>query len=557
MSQFIQLPDTLSVDSRLTIGSAKKIEIRKGGQNNTIQRTTATSVSNNQLVFNVQLNNAANTIIDPYMYVEVPISVTVTASGLTGANTVPVYLADNFSLRQYPLASVTSVAQVQINNQSSTSNPSQFIHQLSQFQDFINGDDQAAVQSIAPIMPDQAPQYNTLAGSSKSPLLSYTSGGEHYSCPRGEFNSLFTTTTGTTATWVFTTTIREPIFNPLVDYDPLKKREGLAYVSLFNVQLTFLSNLSRMFALDLVSCPAITGISVSITSASLVQTWLTAPQSMKMPDVALRSFNTLICNQTTQASFSASEQRVIQSQSYSMNQIPKKIWIFVADAQTDISAGYAKSDFCFSIEQVTVLFNNRAGLLSNMNSADLFNACMAEEGNKMTYVQSRKFTGAVLCFDPAKLFSLLDNEAPGMLGNYQLQIQVQCTNISTSSVTPNIWVVWAMDTILSTDSHSVSNLVQGFLRPEDVAAANGLPAHSSLFAETDLYGGSLWDDIKSFGQKALGFVKDNKLISKGLPLLSSFFPEAAPIIAPLGALAASQGYGKTSRRQMKQRALRY
>lgn len=552
MSSVIELPETISIDPTLDISSRKTVVIRRGASSSTQQRTSATSTSNSQVIFNVQLNNSKSSIISAYNYVEMPITVTITAAGLTGPNTIPVYLQDNFSLRQYPLSSITSVAQVQINNQSSSSNPAQFIHQLSQFQDFINGDDEQALQSITPIMPDQSPVYADAVGSHKSPLNGYYAGGEHYSGPRGQFNSLFNTSVGTTATWVFTTTIREPIFNPLLSYSPGRDTEGFPYVNLFNVQLTFISNISRMFSLDLVTCPAITGISVNIDSATLVQRWLTVPVNMIMPKVALKSFNTLVCNQTALTSFSAGEQRTVQSQSYSMNQIPKKVFVFVANAQTDTATGYSLADFSFSIQQLTVLFNNKSGLMSNLNTADLYNTCMAEEGNKMDFVQSQAFTGAVLCLDFAKLMGLSESECPGVLGNFNLQIQAQVTNISSSAVVPNIWLIYAMDTILSTDENSISNLTQGFLTAQDILQAAKLPAHAENFRQIDIYGGSKFTDFfKRIGSNINSFLKSTGLVSKGLAAVGTVFPEALPVTLPASQIAKNLGYGKVSQRTLK------
>ena len=551
MSRTIVLPDSLSIDSRLTVGSSKTAEIRRGSSQATVQRSVATSVSNNQVVFNVQLNSAASTIIDPYCYVELPVQVTVTAQNLLFLETVQNYVQNYFAPRQYPISSVTAVAQCQINNQSSTSTPAQFIHQLSQFQNFVGDETQASVQSICPVMPDQSPQYADSAGTLKSPLNTYFVGGEHYTSSRGEFLAAAQTTTNTNTQWVFNMTFREPIFNPLLDYYLLSKREGLAYVSLMNIQLNFTSNLSRMFSLDIVSAPNVTGVEVNVLGATLVQTWLTAPVDLQLPPVALRSFNTIVANVTnSQASFAPGQQLTIQSQSYSMNQIAKKIWVYVVDSALDVPTGYQKSDYCFSIQQISVLFNNRSALMSNMNSVDLYNACMASEGCKMTYIQSQYFTGTVLCLDPALLFGLLDNEAPGLLGNYQLQIQVQCTNISQATVTPNLWVTWAMDTILSTDSHSITNLSQGFLTQEDVMAARALPARAASFAETHVYGGAnFFDSLKKFLGPIAKFARDTKLVSSAL----SAFPQSAAF-APA---AAALGYGRTPRRQMIQRALRY
>lgn len=550
MSQSIILPDSLSVDSRLTIGSSKKVEIRRGGQNVTVQRTTASSVSNNQISYNVVLNSASSTIIDPYCYQEVGITVTIGATGLS--QTVKSYVDNLFSYRQYPFNSITATAQVQINNQSVITNPSQYCHQLTQFQDFISS--QAVKQSATPVMPDQFPNYNAGVGSLKSPLNNYTVGGDHYSSPRGEFNADFVDVVNGTGTWQFTTTVKEPILNPVLDYDPAKNREGLAYNSLMNITLTLIANINRLFSLDVVTCPNVNSIVVNINSATLVQTWLTAPLDMEKPPVVLKSFNTIVCNQTSLTPFTSGSQQTVQSQSYSMTQIPKKIWVFIGDAQTDIATGYAKSDYTFSIQSISVLFNNRSALMSNYSALDLYNAGMAAEGSAFTFMQSQHYTGTVLCLDPSILFGLMDNEAPGVMGNYQLQIQAVCTNIGPNTVTPNIWVIWANDTVISTDSNSVSNLIQGFIRPEDVLAAARLPAIPTPFAETDIYGGiGFFDRLKSLGSKALNFIKENKLASKAL----GYLPQTSGLAPVVSALGYGKGGRKTSRKQLLQRALAY
>lgn len=546
MSSQLRIPDSLAIDSRLNIASEKVTQIRRGASNTTIQRQTSSSLSNSQIVWNVQLNND-KTLIDPYMYAEVGITVSITATGL-GTGTVKSYVNDLFALRQYPLASVTSFATVQLNNQSVTSNPSQWIHQLSQFQQ--DWYDEAAIQSITPILPDQAPEYSVLLGSKKSPLNSYVDGADLYGSPRGEFNALFTDVVNGTGTWTFTTTIREPIFNPLLGYNPAdKEREGLAYVQLLNVTLSFLSNLSRMFSLDSTSAPNVNAITVNINSANLVMTWLTAPLNQALPQIVLKSFNTMVSNQSSISSMTGGAVATVQSQSYSMNQIPKKIWVYcgLSQQQTDVPTGYSLSDFTFAISNLNILFNNKSSLIANFSAADLYEACMSAEGNRMTFVQSQEFTGGVMCIDPALLFGLQDDESPGVLGNYQLQVQATVTNIANFTVQPVLFVVWAMDSILSTDSHSVSNITQGFISPQDVLAVNSKPAFPGNFNVTNVYGGSLLDTLKSAASKTFSFLREAKPISKVLGAIPHPYTQvASPIVAALGF-----GSGKTSKREMQ------
>lgn len=550
MSNFLALPEFNVVDGRMAVASQKQVVIRRGPNNLTIQRQTSSSLSNNQIVFNVVLGNSATTLVDPYMVVETNVNVTISATGMTG--TVQNYLNNNFALRAYPFNSVIATCAVQINNQTTSSYPAQFVHEQAQFQDYANGNNQAIGQSITPIMPDQSPTYSLLQGSIKSPLNSYAAGGELYQEPRGAYNANFQTTSSGTGSWVFNVVLREPIMNPVLKYNVQGQREGLAYLKNFNVTLTLLSNISRMFSLDAVTCPNITSIVPNITSSTLVMSWLTVPDTLRLPEVALRSFNTIVTNQTNQVVFSPGQQALVNSQTYSVNQIPKYIWVYVKDAAYDIATGYNKADFTFSIQAVTVLFNNKSGLMSTFDASDLYNACQAEEGSRISYTQSQNYVGSVLALDPVKLFGLSSSESSGVLGQYNLQIQVQCTNISSQSVTPNLWVNFALDTVLTTDMTGNSNLIQGIINQSDVLSANNLPAVPGPFSgSNDIYGGNFIDTIKDYANRAFNFIKQNKLISRGIPtVVGALAPQFLPIAQPFANLANELGVGRTSRRAM-------
>lgn len=549
-NQLLQLPDSLSVDSRLLIGSNKIVQIRRGASQTTKQITTAAALANAQIIWNIQLNNK-QTIIDPYMYAEVGFTATITCTGLTGPQTVQNYLNDYFSFRQYPFNSIIQVATVMYNNQQVTSNPNQFVHQLGWNQKYFN---QAAIQSLTPIMPDQSQQYSDLTGSQKSPLLNYVDGGEHYSEPRGSYNQGFVTSVSNVTTWTFQGVLREPIMNPLLEYDPSKPdREGFAFVNLLNIQLNMVSNTSRIFSDDAINTPGITSVQVQLNYANLIQTWLTAPVNQQLPPRTLRSFNTIVCNQTNiQQPVSAGQQVQLQSQAYQFSQIPKKIFIYVCDFNLDTATGYQLTDTNFSIQTVSILFNNVASLFATWNAADLYNAFQAAENSQMTFMQSQYRTGSVLCLDPT-LFGLQPDQAPGMLGNFNFSALVTCTNISNRTITPTLFITNALDTVLETSEDYVSNLIQGFVTSEDVLRVNSLPARPANFSETDIYGGNFLDDVKGFFSKIFNFAKENKLASRGLKAIGNPFTNiAGDVIEQLGyGYPSVAGGRRTSKAQMR------
>lgn len=557
MTSNLNLPDRLLVDSRLLVSSSKSVEIRRGAANTTTQRTTANSLSNAQIIWTPQLASSDNTIIDPYCYAEYNMTATVLTAGLVGPNTTKNYVNNNFSLRQYPMASVMNTCQVTVNQQMESSQPSQFIHQLGWFQNFLNAEDQQVIQSLGPIYPDQSPQYSDLVGSNKSPLLNYASGGEHYSESRGSFNQSFVDVVNATNTWTFTFTVREPIYCPLLDYDPLKQREGLPYVNRFQVQINFLSNLSRMFSLDAVTCPAVTSITVNINSANLVQKWLTSPLTQALPEVAIRGYNRIVVNQTNlQQVVNAGQQITVTSNALQMGQIAEKIWIYVNNqANYDIPTGHSFTDWNFSIQSVSILFNNVAGIMSDMFDSDLYIDTNAEESSKMSFEQFKHQQGSILCIDPVKLFRLQANESAGMLGQYQLVVNITCTNISNAAVTnPAIYIATALPTLLTTTNNYISTLIQGYITKEDVMRSNSLPAHPISTLHDGVYGGSFGDMLK----RGLAYIKEHKLISKALPHLAGV-PGVGQFVPAAQALASSFGYGgrKTSRRELMQASLRY
>jgi len=550
-SDLLHLPDSLKVDSRLLVGSDKTVEIRRGADNYTINRQSASALSNGQIIWNVVLNNPANTLIDSYMWAEIFFTCTISATGLS--ELVQTYLENNIAFRQYPLASITNTSTVTLNNQSVSTNPLQWIHSLSWFQPHFA--DKASTQSITPIFPDKAQTYNQMAGTNLSPLASYFSNAEFYADPRGIFVADWNTIATSDTAWTFIGVIREPIINGLLEYNPAVRREALPFINNFNIQLLFANNISRIFSIDTVTCPAITNVAVNFNSANLVMQWLTAPTNQMLPPRALRSFSTIVSQSTNSGVPVAPNSPPVQivSQTYSFNQIPKKIWIYINNGQaSDVVNGYGQTDTFFSIQNLNVLFNNRQSLLGNYTAADLYNNLCADAGCRITYQESQYFVGSVLELDPVVHFGLQQDQTSGMLGVFNFQVTATCTNIHpTATITPVIWVTTANESIMQTTSESISNLIQGYITQQDVIAANSLPASPSLFAEHDIYGAGIFDTIKSGLSSIFENVIKPLRESKILSTVGSLIPH--PGIQRAAQIGRTLGFGGryTPRREME------
>ena len=172
----------------------------------------------------------------------------------------------------------------------------------------------------------------------------------------------------------------------------------------------------------------------------------------------------------------------------------------------------------------------------------------------MSFVQSQAFCGSILYIDPVKWFRLrTQDEAPGVMGNYQIQVQLNVTNISAVAQTPTVFIVYASDTFMTTDASFVSNLIQGAITSSDVQRAYSLPAQPAPFPNRDMFGAGKFSDLLS---RANQWLKKTQVVSKHLiPAASMAFPGLQALQGPVSQL----GYGRTSRAQMKAaaRSVRY
>lgn len=562
----LNLPAVLKVDPVLAISNYNKgVEIKRGPACLNFQKWNTNQVSNSGIKWNFQLPNQ-DTVVDKYMYASVPISVTITGTAPpAGANLGEYLMSNNFiAWRQFPLNSIINTASLMLNNQQISSQPYLFINPLSRFQnDFV---ERAQRQSATPVMPDQSPHYADLTASGHNPLLQYASATTVYSEPRGVFNAFFNTQNDSTTSWTFTTTLNEPIFIPALNYDPSDQEAGFPYINNMVLTLTFLSNLGRMFSIDNQG-GHVTGIAVTIAGqAILSQQWDVIPTDFPQPEVNVRSYNDFNVVSSQQLnSVLPGAQSVMVSSAQVFTQVPSKIWIFVRESQIDYTNNCFDTDCYFSIQNLNVQWNSRAGLLANATPLDLYTNFEARMGSVMTYTQCQKYVGSVLCIDPVQAFNLANNETTGTPGNYQFQVTVTATNLKNYTITPSVYIAYAYDSTLVCRKDGVI-LIEQSIVSQDMVAANspsrGIPMVPYGYSVSSLYGGSLWDKIKSGLSKAWNFVKDQKLVSKGLNLAARALPQYAPALTSAANVAEQFGVGAyqprvlggraTNKREMRQ-----
>ena len=105
----------------------------------------------------------------------------------------------------------------------------------------------------------------------------------------------------------------------------------------------------------------------------------------------------------------------------------------------------------------------------------------------------------------------MSNQAPGVIGNYQLGFTCQFTNTSSEAITNvTLYCVVVSEGVFNVTDGSCSHMI-GVLSPQDILDADILPMGSYRKSE-DIYGGK-FERLKSFLSKANQFAKKSKIIS--------------------------------------------
>jgi len=125
----------------------------------------------------------------------------------------------------------------------------------------------------------------------------------------------------------------------------------------------------------------------------------------------------------------------------SLTQIPEKIFITVSAPWSERPLGVSNG-LNYPITGVSIGFNNRPNLLSEMDADDLY-AMSRKNGSQQTYAEfmgvvrdgnSKSYLslGAIVVIDPVRDLSLEDYLTSGSLGSYSLQVTAKCNNYMVS-----------------------------------------------------------------------------------------------------------------------------
>lgn len=555
-----KLKTVIIKDPITDIQTQKIFTILKGGSQNTYRAYTTTSISSSSIQFSCP-PPSSNIIIDRKIYFLLPIRLTFTGTSPAGNLLNP----GTDSLRQYPISSSIDTLTMTINNQTVSIQLSDMIHALSHY------NNSESVQntdfSLSPNYSDQSQQYSDLYGSIRSPLATYGDSIDKSLLQRGGFSYTIVQNTPTSA--IVDALVCEPLFlSPL--YFGKNNSYGLYNVTTMDFNISFLQNAgNRMWSHDNVSGNAtqVTNISYQFNNftgapfsysenqAKMLINYITPLETDIYPrnmPISYSYFDIQRYPTDSGNSFAPLEIRQIQSNNLQLNSIPRRIYIYVRERNNDLYATCHNTDTFFSILNVSVQFENKNGLLSSASQQQLYRISQ-ENGCKLNYMQwagqpinnanltSQYYSvGSVLCLEVNKNIGLSSIDSVGKLGNYLLQMNVTCQNISNRNITPTLYVLVVSEGVFTITQENNALINVGVITSNDILNSEVSPKVSYLDV-VDEYGGNFFSNLKHFGEKVNDFLKDTKLISKTLKNIPN------PYTNITGEIADKFGYGRCSK----------
>ena len=500
--------------SNVKADEQKNHVVIKGGLRYTEQLHVADSYNNTQALFTVY-PPSTHTITDRLFRVRAYLRIT-SADGAFQVGT-------NDGLRQFPLASILDVLTVQINGESLSDNLADKIHALLCYGN--EPSDRNKTWSTTPSMPDQYQKYSdwTTYGSGRNPLAEYGEVSNEMS--RGGFITEN----------IVSPTVREYIITEPMLISPFynglgTQEEGMVNVNQFNLSFRWKTELSRVWS-HASTGNAISGLAVEFyREPELLTTFITPDMTHQIPALQTLPYHKSMDYLKSVSAFNIGETRRVYSDSIKLSQIPRRLYIFLQKRRAD--KDFNDADVFGRIKRLDVLWNNQSGLFANASEQDLFEMSR-RNGCNLSWSQWAHHRGSVLCVEFGTQLGLLDNESPGVRGQYTIQVQVDVENILGEAYEAELFTVFVMEGAFQI-SENMGRATLGNLTADVAFEAKASPEMDYQKYE-QLKGGGFFSSLKSFVNKvASGVGSVANLGARVLPLV----PELAPFAQALPAISA-------------------
>ncbi len=516
-------------DPRTILENKRDYAILRAGSQTTWKQFTTTSVSQSSIQFSCP-PPSGGVIVDRKQYFLLPVRLTFTGTAPVGKLLLN---PGQDAPRAFPLSSAIDTLQVSINNQSVSMNMADIIHPLLHFNTCTKLSERD--YSMTPSLLDQAQSYSSLYGTNRSPLAFYGDSTDQAMMSRGGFPFTIVSNTNTSA--VVDMVICEPIFlSPF--YWGHGNSSGFYNVNTMDFNVTFLGNAgNRMWSHDATS----SGVATSITSVSAQYSNFQGTAFSYADNVPLMFFQYITPNETQVLPFNrpitypyfdvqryptdsanavaAGSNVIVNSNNIQLNSIPRRMYVFLREKNSDLYSTCHNPDTFFSIENISVQFMNKNGLLASANKRQLYemsakNHCALSwtqwSGGPVyldgSFGSQIGTVGSILSIEFATDIGLDSLDAPGKLGQYMLQVNVTGKNISNRSITPSLYIIVVAEGTFTIEGLGKASTNIGVISSEDILNAQQSPFVNYKDVE-NINGGNFLSGVKDFGKMFLDGVK--------------------------------------------------
>lgn len=513
----------------VAVGGEREYGVLKGAEEVTWGRVVSTSYDNTSASFSAP--PPKGWIVDRACYINVPVTVKIDREA---GGVEPVYVADKDAFRAFPIANMTSSIQCTINNETFSMQTSDVIQPLLRCNIF--PPDKDGVYSMTPSMLDQSQQYEYLEGSMRNPLASYEDSVEGGVMPRGGFYVQVAPNTPTTATILGRFT--EPVF--LSPWTWGCNREA-GFTGVNTVDFTFNwvggSDLakrlwSRINRLD--DSGRVITYTVTIGQPSLLFRYFKPRLSQFIPRISTHPYFEVSRFPTdTGAVMLDNETRRITSQLMILGSVPHRLVIFARRRTADMTV--YNTDTFLEIQSCEIQWNGSAGKLSNASQQNLYQISRENQvalswsqwSGGAFYTNNVLYgfggtVGSVLVVRPGVDFGLDVGEAPGVIGQYNMIVNVTVRNISGDNLTPVLYVIAVNEGIFEVDNLTARKSI-GTLTRQQVLMTDERPIPTITYSNLmDISrGGNFFSNLGSWMKNALKWgVKTlgPKVLEYGVPM---------------------------------------
>jgi len=438
--------------------------------------------------------------------------------------------------RQFPIASVTDSIQLSLNGENVSDNVSEKLHAMLCYGNTAN--ERRRAWSEAPSMPDAYQEYTdgALYGSAKDPIQ--PTGAVEIDSGRSIVPDPSQPNDGNNLYYVVT----EPLFISPLEQGIGKEHEGFVHIDSLNLTMRFRPNWSRFMSTKASSVAGALGVSF-YKAPEMHLNFLSVDRDMQLPMIqTLPYYKHLSYVQGGQQALPAGGSTTVVLDSIRLSSIPKTLFLFAAHDRA--TRDEKTSDAFLAIDRVDVTFENRSGLLGTATPEDLYQISVSN-GCNLSWEQFTRHKGSVVALQFGKDLGLDDGLAPGVRGNYSIQVTLTLRNPGVNPFTFEAWQSYQMVGTMEVAKGSARATIGNLMPNEVLTAQSHEMTYYDIYPDA-MYGGSFWSSLKHI---VSGIGKGVKTVAKGITkalpvaetVLGAVAPEFAPALATVGQAAKLAG----------------